>query len=207
MGQMAHRNTTHGLTVGIIAESFPPQLPPLGRRNDLCRLASSIASNRGWERWDYSTRSPSRGGRTKCGACPAARPNNIRSAKPTGSEGVASGSGSRINKKLSNPYRAAEWPRTTTEGSDYEEEGAHREDRRGGWGVQERAQKHFEAFEEVVTEALKAGEEVQITGFGKFSVKERRAREGRNPQTGENMKIAAQKVPAFSAGNALKEAV
>jgi DNA-binding protein HU-beta len=69
------------------------------------------------------------------------------------------------------------------------------------------AQKHFEAFEEVVTEALKAGEEVQITGFGKFSVKERKAREGRNPQSGQKMMIAAQKVPAFSAGNALKEAV
>ena len=69
------------------------------------------------------------------------------------------------------------------------------------------AQKHFEAFEEVVTEALKAGEEVQITGFGKFSVKERKAREGRNPQTGQKMKIAAQKVAAFSAVNALKEAV
>jgi DNA-binding protein HU-beta len=69
------------------------------------------------------------------------------------------------------------------------------------------AQKHFEAFEEVVTEALKAGEEVQITGFGKFSVRERKAREGRNPQTGQKMKIAAQKVPSFSAGNALKEAV
>ena len=69
------------------------------------------------------------------------------------------------------------------------------------------AQKHFEAFEEVVTEALKAGEEVQITGFGKFSVKERKAREGRNPQTGEKMKIAASRVPSFSAGNALKEAV
>jgi DNA-binding protein HU-beta len=69
------------------------------------------------------------------------------------------------------------------------------------------AQKHFEAFEEVVTEALKAGEEVQITGFGKFSVRERKAREGRNPQTGEKMRISAQKVPSFSAGNALKEAV
>jgi DNA-binding protein HU-beta len=69
------------------------------------------------------------------------------------------------------------------------------------------AQRHFEAFEQVVTEALRAGEEIQITGFGKFSVKERKAREGRNPQTGQKMKIAAQKVPAFSAGNALKEAV
>jgi DNA-binding protein HU-beta len=69
------------------------------------------------------------------------------------------------------------------------------------------AHKHFEAFEEVVTEALKAGEEIQITGFGKFSVRERKAREGMNPQTGEKMKIPAQKVPAFRAGNALKEAV
>jgi DNA-binding protein HU-beta len=69
------------------------------------------------------------------------------------------------------------------------------------------AQKHFEAFEEVVTEALKAGEEVQITGFGKFSVKERKAREGKNPQTSQKMKISAQKVPSFSAGNALKEAI
>jgi DNA-binding protein HU-beta len=68
-------------------------------------------------------------------------------------------------------------------------------------------QKHFEAFEEVVAEALKSGEEVQITGFGKFSVKERKAREGRNPQTGQKMKISAQKVPSFSAGNTLKEAV
>jgi nucleoid DNA-binding protein len=69
------------------------------------------------------------------------------------------------------------------------------------------AQRHFAAFEEVVTEALRAGEEVQITGFGKFSVKERKAREGRNPQTGQKMRIAAQKVPVFSAGNVLKQAV
>ena len=64
------------------------------------------------------------------------------------------------------------------------------------------AHKHFEAFEEVVTEALKAGEEVQITGFGKFSVKERKAREGRNPQTGPavppktNAAIGAETTPA-----------
>ena len=75
-------------------------------------------------------------------------------------------------------------------------------------GVSEgEAQRYFEVFERVVTEALKSGEEVRITGFGKFSVRERKAREGRNPQTGEKMKIAAQKVPAFSAGNALKEAI
>ena len=69
------------------------------------------------------------------------------------------------------------------------------------------AHKHFEAFERVVTEALKGSEKVRITGFGKFSVRERNAREGRNPQTGEKIKIAAQKVPVFSAGNVLKEAV
>jgi DNA-binding protein HU-beta len=69
------------------------------------------------------------------------------------------------------------------------------------------AQKQFEAFEQVVTEALKGGEEVRITGFGKFSVRERKARESRNPQTGEKMKIPASKIPAFSAGNALKEAI
>ena len=69
------------------------------------------------------------------------------------------------------------------------------------------AQKYFGAFERVVTEALKGGEEVRITGFGKFSVRERKAREGRNPRTGEKMEIAASKVPAFSAGNALKGAV
>jgi len=69
------------------------------------------------------------------------------------------------------------------------------------------AQRYFEAFEHVVTETLKSGDEVRITGFGKFSVKERKAREGRNPQTGEKMKIAASKVPSFSAGNVLKEAI
>ena len=69
------------------------------------------------------------------------------------------------------------------------------------------AQTYFDAFEEVVTDALKGGEEVQITGFGKFYVREQKAREGRNPQTGEKMRIPAQKVPTFSAGNSLNKAV
>ena len=69
------------------------------------------------------------------------------------------------------------------------------------------AQKYFDAFEEVVTDALKGGDEVQITGFGKFYVREQKARDGRNPQTGEKMRVPAQKVPAFSAGNSLKESV
>jgi len=69
------------------------------------------------------------------------------------------------------------------------------------------AQRYFDAVENVVTSALKSGEEVQITGFGKFYVQERTAREGRNPQTGEKMHIPAQRVPSFSAGNTLKESV
>jgi len=69
------------------------------------------------------------------------------------------------------------------------------------------AQEYFDAFEEVVTDALKGGKEVQITGFGKFYVREQKARDGRNPQTGEKMRIPAQKVPAFSAGNSLKESI
>ena len=66
------------------------------------------------------------------------------------------------------------------------------------------AEKHLEAFTATVSEALKAGEEVQLPGFGKFYVREQKAREGRNPQSGEKMRIGARKVPAFKAGKALK---
>ncbi|MBA3474119.1 MAG: HU family DNA-binding protein [Rubrobacter sp.] len=69
------------------------------------------------------------------------------------------------------------------------------------------AQRYFDAVENVVTSALKGGEEVQITGFGKFYIQERTAREGTNPQTGKKMNIPAQRVPSFSAGNTLKESV
>ncbi len=58
-----------------------------------------------------------------------------------------------------------------------------------------------------VENALGAGEEVNFTGFGKFHVAERGAREGRNPRTGETMTIAASKVPRFTAGSGLKKAV
>ena len=54
---------------------------------------------------------------------------------------------------------------------------------------------------------LKAGGEVTFTGFGKFHVAERGAREGRNPRTGESMTIAATKVPRFTAGSGLKKAI
>ena len=58
-----------------------------------------------------------------------------------------------------------------------------------------------------VTDALKKGDQVTLIGFGTFSVKERAARTGRNPQTGEEIRIAASKVPSFKAGKALKDAV
>jgi DNA-binding protein HU-beta len=58
-----------------------------------------------------------------------------------------------------------------------------------------------------VSGALKEGDEVQIPGFGKFYVRDQKAREGKNPQTGEKMQIAARKVPAFRAGKGLKESI
>ncbi len=58
-----------------------------------------------------------------------------------------------------------------------------------------------------ITSALKDGDKVQLIPFGSFVVRERKARTGRNPQTGEVIKIAARKVPAFSAGKGLKDAV
>lgn len=64
-----------------------------------------------------------------------------------------------------------------------------------------------DAFVEVITESLKKGEEVQFTGFGKFYVQKRDAREGINPQTKGKIKIPASNVPKFSAGLALKNAV
>lgn len=69
------------------------------------------------------------------------------------------------------------------------------------------SEKALKAFVDVVTEELKKGEKVQLVGFGTFEVSERAAREGRNPQTGETMQIAASKSPKFKAGKALKDAI
>jgi DNA-binding protein HU-beta len=63
------------------------------------------------------------------------------------------------------------------------------------------------AFLEVVTETLVAGDKIAFTGFGSFEIVERAAREGRNPSTGAAIKIAASKAPKFSAGKSLKDAV
>ena len=65
----------------------------------------------------------------------------------------------------------------------------------------------LKVFADVVTEELKKGEKIQLVGFGTFEVSERGAREGRNPQTGETMTIAACKAPKFKAGKALKDAI
>lgn len=65
----------------------------------------------------------------------------------------------------------------------------------------------LEAILEGVTESLADGDSVQLVGFGTFKLNHRNARTGRNPQTGEEIQIAAANVPAFVAGKALKEAV
>ena len=69
------------------------------------------------------------------------------------------------------------------------------------------ADKAVSALISVVTSELAAGGKVQLIGFGTFEVVERAAREGRNPQTGETVKIKASKAPKFKAGKALKDAV
>ena len=69
------------------------------------------------------------------------------------------------------------------------------------------AEAALKAFIDVVSEELKKGEKVQLVGFGTFEVSERAAREGRNPQTGKTMTIAACKAPKFKAGKALKDAI
>ena len=69
------------------------------------------------------------------------------------------------------------------------------------------AEKAYKAFTETVIEALKDGDKIQLVGFGTFDVGERSAREGRNPQTGESIQIAASKSPRFKAGKAFKDAI
>ncbi|MGG5741746.1 MULTISPECIES: HU family DNA-binding protein [Bacillus cereus group] len=73
--------------------------------------------------------------------------------------------------------------------------------------TQKEAAAATQAILNAITNALANEEKVQILGFGTFEVRERSARTGRNPQTGEEMQIAASKAPAFKAGKELKEAV
>ena len=69
------------------------------------------------------------------------------------------------------------------------------------------AEAALKAFVDVVSEEMKKGEKVQLVGFGTFEVSERAAREGRNPQTGETMTIAASKTPKFKAGKGFSERI
>jgi len=69
------------------------------------------------------------------------------------------------------------------------------------------AEKVINAFTSAVIKALKKGDKLALTGFGTFSVTKRKARTGRNPQTGKEIKIPATKVAKFKAGNLLKSAV
>ncbi|GAA5002669.1 MULTISPECIES: HU family DNA-binding protein [Acinetobacter] len=69
------------------------------------------------------------------------------------------------------------------------------------------AAKALDATLESIGDALKSGDTVTLVGFGSFSVKERAARTGRNPKTGEELKIPASKVPSFKAGKGLKDSV
>ena len=69
------------------------------------------------------------------------------------------------------------------------------------------ADKAVSALIESVQEALKAGEKVQLVGFGSFEVRERAARQGKNPRTGEEITIPASKSPVFKAGKAFKDSI
>jgi DNA-binding protein HU-beta len=69
------------------------------------------------------------------------------------------------------------------------------------------AERAVEGMFNVVKKTLKAGESISLVGFGTFEVRKRAARTGRNPRTGETLKIKASKVPAFKAGKALKDAL
>ncbi len=69
------------------------------------------------------------------------------------------------------------------------------------------AEKALSATIEVIINAVKADDKVQLVGFGTFEQRQRNARTGINPRTGENIKIAASKVPAFKAGKAFKDAI
>ena len=74
-------------------------------------------------------------------------------------------------------------------------------------GSKRKAEDAVSCVFDIITKALKKGQAMTLVGFGTFSVGKRKARVGRNPQTGKEIKIPAKKVPKFSAGKALKNAV
>lgn len=89
----------------------------------------------------------------------------------------------------------------------HEQDGIDRCSGRAGRDVQKDAEAAVTATIDVISEALRQGEKVQLVGFGSFEVKVRAERMGRNPQTKEPIPIPASKAPVFKAGKALKDAV
>ncbi|MCR4653950.1 MAG: HU family DNA-binding protein [Eubacterium sp.] len=73
--------------------------------------------------------------------------------------------------------------------------------------TKKQSEEALKAFVDVVADALKKGDKVQLVGFGTFEVSERAARTGRNPRTNETIEIAASKTPKFKAGKALKDLI
>ncbi len=69
------------------------------------------------------------------------------------------------------------------------------------------AARALDGMVEAIVRSMKQGEQVSLVGFGTFSVRDRAAREGRNPQTGETIQIKASKIPSFKAGKGLKDAL
>jgi len=98
----------------------------------------------------------------------------------------------RRNNKEETPVNKAELIEAVAEGADISKAAASRA---------------VDAALDAMTGALKKGDQVNLVGFGTFSVRERSARTGRNPRTGETINISAAKVPGFKAGKALKDAV
>ena len=99
--------------------------------------------------------------------------------------------------KIENSYRRSKMNKTELIAAMADQAGISKKD----------AEKALKAFTDVIADELKKGEKVQLVGFGTFEVSERAAREGRNPQSGEPMKIAASKAPKFKAGKALKDMI
>ena len=91
--------------------------------------------------------------------------------------------------------------------SSNEQKAGHRADGRAHRLAKGRSQRTPGSFHDDHNRGAQGGEEVWLPGFGKFYIREQKAREGKNPQTGERMQIGARKVPAFKAGKALKESV
>jgi DNA-binding protein HU-beta len=113
-----------------------------------------------------------------------------------------------VDQPLSRPrgVLASRIPTTSKEGAVTKSEFVDQVADRAGLSKKD-AGDAVDAVLETIEEALKRGSDVTFSGFGKFTVSQRSAREGRNPATGEKIKIAASRVPKFTAGAGLKKAI